>query len=108
MTYFIACFIMDKKKVRQITNDEKMKYIRDVDCNPHMKRVDIARKWNIPPSTLNTILGKRKEIERAFEEGVSGKRKRVREGQFPQLESALLKWFKQARASNICVRGRRR
>ncbi|KAJ4437508.1 hypothetical protein ANN_17653 [Periplaneta americana] len=100
-----SLYAMDKKKVRQITNEENWSIIEEVDPNPHMKRIDIARKLNIPPSTLNMIVSKRKTIEAMYSEEKSGKQKCVCEGQFPELENVLLKWFKQVHASNTPIDG---
>lgn len=46
--------IMCKKKTRTLA--EKLKIIQDVENNPNEKRVDIAKRLGLTPSTLNTII----------------------------------------------------
>ncbi|XP_067014728.2 uncharacterized protein [Anabrus simplex] len=96
---------MGKKKARQFTNEEKLKFIKKVDANPNMTRVQIARMLDIPTTTLNTIVSNRKKIEDACLVGGSSQMKRLRKSQFPALEDVLVNWFKQARASNIPIDG---
>ncbi|KRX72758.1 Tigger transposable element-derived protein 6 [Trichinella sp. T6] len=96
---------MEKKEWRQITTSQKLQIIQTVDENPNMKRIDIARMMKIPSSTLNTILAKRTTLESACNDGNSSTRKRIRSGNFAELEEVLLKWFKQVRTSNIPVDG---
>ncbi|KRZ93323.1 Major centromere autoantigen B [Trichinella sp. T8] len=96
---------MEKKERRQITTSLKLQITQTVDENPNMKRIDIARMMNIPSSTLNTILAKRTTLESACNDGNSSTRKRIRSGNFAELEEVLLKWFKQVRTLNIPVDG---
>ncbi|KRY03771.1 Major centromere autoantigen B, partial [Trichinella patagoniensis] len=77
---------MEKKERRQITTSQKLQIIQTVDENPNMKRIDIARMMNIPSSTLNTILAKRTTLESACNDGNSSTRKRIRSGNFAELE----------------------
>ncbi|OUC40836.1 DDE superfamily endonuclease [Trichinella nativa] len=84
---------------------ETSNHSNHVDENPNMKRIDIARMMKIPSSTLNTILAKRTTLESACNDGNSSTRKRIRSGNFAELEEVLLKWFKQVRTSNIPVDG---
>jgi DNA-binding Lrp family transcriptional regulator len=90
---------------RQISMSEKLYFLQEVDKNPRMKQVEIAAKLKISSSTLNSIIKNREKIESSAREGVSNCRKRVRGGKFCDLEDVLLKWFKQARSSNVPLDG---
>ncbi|KRZ11544.1 Major centromere autoantigen B [Trichinella zimbabwensis] len=98
---------MEKKERRQITTAQKLQIIQTVDENPNMKRIGIARMMKIPSSTLKTILAKRKTLESACNDGNLSTRKRIRSGNFAELEEVLLKWFKQVRTANCSGRWNR-
>jgi hypothetical protein len=49
-----------KKQVR--TLHERLKIVEEVEKNPGEKRVDIAKRLGLAPSTLNSIFGKKDEI----------------------------------------------
>lgn len=62
----------------------------------------IAKEFNIPPSTLATIL-KNKE---KFEEGeLSLKSKRSKSCELKDVEECMLKWLKQCRDKNVPIGG---
>lgn len=63
---------------------------------------DVAKQFNILPSTLSMILRNKDRITGSVS---SGERKRSRQGEFPHLEEALVKWIRQCRGQNIPVGG---
>ncbi|KAK8781737.1 hypothetical protein V5799_016922 [Amblyomma americanum] len=91
---------MASRKRKPLSLKEKLNILAVVDANPKKKRIDIANDLGLPASTVNTIVSKRKEIEgNALVFGAGTKQARgARHG---ELEEALLKWFKQARASGV-------
>jgi predicted transcriptional regulator len=49
------------KQVR--TLEEQLHIIEEVDKTPSEKRIDVAKRLGLPPSTLNSIIEKKGEIE---------------------------------------------
>jgi hypothetical protein len=93
-----------KKQVR--TLHKQLKIVEEVEKNPEEKRVDIAKRLGLAPSTLNSIFAKDKIRQQTEKCGnASKKRKTGRESTFAKLESVLFTWYQQARASNIPVDG---
>ncbi|KAH7975727.1 hypothetical protein HPB52_004647 [Rhipicephalus sanguineus] len=91
---------MASRKRKPLSIKEKLNILAVVDGNPKRKRVDIANELGLPASTVNTVVSKRKEIEtNALVFG--GATKQARGARHGELEEALLKWFKQARASGV-------
>jgi hypothetical protein len=90
-------------KRKSLSFEEKRKIIEEVD----KKRVDSAKKLLMPVTTLNNIMKKREAVIReAAELGVLSKhRKHSKKSLFEELESHLLTWFQQARASCLPING---
>ncbi|KAH7944040.1 hypothetical protein HPB52_014777 [Rhipicephalus sanguineus] len=68
--------------------------------NPTRKKACIAKELGLTPSTLNSIVAKRIEIEenaRTFDV----KCKQARSSEHVQLDKAVFEWFKQARAAGV-------
>ena len=86
-----------KRKISTRTYDEKLDIINFVDENPNMKKKDVAIKFGIPANTLTDILKKRDKIQNTLETTSDGKKdlKRVRLGQFEDVDAALILWFRQ-------------
>jgi pantothenate kinase len=57
----------------------------------------------LPASTLNTIFAKKNEIREQIQK--RGNAKTGKESTFAELETVLLTWYQQARASNIPTDG---
>ncbi|KAL1445234.1 hypothetical protein MTO96_045136 [Rhipicephalus appendiculatus] len=88
---------MASRKRKPLSIKQKLNILAVVDRNPKRKRIDIANELGLPASTVNTVVSKRKEIEtNALVFG--GATKQARGARHEELEEALLKWFKQARA----------
>lgn len=91
---------MASRKRKALSLKEKLDVLNAVDTQPARKRVDIAKDLGLPPSTLNSIVSKRAEIE--GNAALFGpKAKRARGAKYGNLDEALLTWFKQARAAGI-------
>ncbi|MEW8546499.1 MAG: transposase, partial [Candidatus Thiodiazotropha sp.] len=66
----------------------------------------IADQYGLASSTLSTWVKKADEIKNAYHNGdYSAKRKRLRTAGYPEVEEALLKWFKSARDQNVPITG---
>jgi predicted transcriptional regulator len=74
-----------KKQVR--TLHERLKIVEEVKKNPGEKRVDIAKRLGMAPSTLNFIFAKKDEIREQTEKcgDASKKRKIGKESTFAEL-----------------------
>ncbi|XP_020856668.1 major centromere autoantigen B [Phascolarctos cinereus] len=94
-------------KRRQLTFREKSYIIQEVEKNPDLRKGEIARRFNIPPSTLSTILKNKRAIlasERKF--GVASTcRKTNKLSPYDKLEGLLIAWFQQIRAAGLPVNG---
>ncbi|GFT51391.1 uncharacterized protein TNCV_4955051 [Trichonephila clavipes] len=66
------------------------------------RKVDVAKAFEIPLSSLSTIL---KNKEKIFSASSSKVRKRVSKGNFPRLEQCLVSWMRQCRGQNIPTGG---
>ncbi|KAM7281320.1 tigger transposable element-derived protein 4-like, partial [Ixodes scapularis] len=87
---------------RALTLKEKLDAIGDIERG--VKVTDVATKFGVSKSTLSTIV-KAKSPLRQEAEDFTPSRKRLRKGNFPQLEKALLMWCHQAWASKIPISG---
>ncbi|GFY24478.1 uncharacterized protein TNCV_1015261 [Trichonephila clavipes] len=88
------------KKYKCLTISEKQKVIESVEEGE--RKVDVAKAFEIPLSSLSTILRNKEKI---FSASLSKVRKRVSEGNFPRLEQCLVSWMRQCRGQNISMGG---
>ncbi|KAH6948096.1 hypothetical protein HPB50_022821 [Hyalomma asiaticum] len=71
-----------------------------------IKKTDIARKYGIAQSILETIIKNASKIDAVLDDDVgSGERKRIRAATYGDVEVALYKWFVDARARNVPLNG---
>ncbi|GFV09557.1 uncharacterized protein TNCV_3159541 [Trichonephila clavipes] len=91
---------MSFKKYKCLTISEKQKVIGSVEEGE--RKVDVAKAFEIPLSSLSTIL---KNKEKIFSASSSRVRKRVSKGNFPRLEQCLVSWMRQCRGQNIPMGG---
>ncbi|XP_067896342.1 major centromere autoantigen B-like [Heterodontus francisci] len=92
---------MTGQKYKTLTIEEKYKIIKYVEEHPEKMKKVVAQKFNIPPATLSTYLKNRERITADHQQNFSSQRKRMRTSAFPDVESALLGWFKQVRTANL-------
>ena len=65
-----------------------------------MKRKDIASKFYITESTLSRLASKSSELKKQYEENkISLSSKRIRTYTYEEVDTALLRWFTQLRAT---------
>ncbi|XP_038067132.1 uncharacterized protein LOC119737109 isoform X2 [Patiria miniata] len=85
---------------------EKVQFIAEVENRGFKSKTDIAKEWGMHPSTLCTIMKNKGMVLEQFQnQSVAPARKRMREAAMPEVEEALLTWYKAARAMNIPVSG---
>ncbi|GFU06081.1 uncharacterized protein TNCV_4076541 [Trichonephila clavipes] len=88
------------KKYKCLTISEKQRVIESVEEGE--KKIDVAIAFEIPLSSLSTIL---KNKEKIFSASSSRVRKRVSKGNFPRLEQYLVSWMRQCREQNLIPMG---
>ncbi|KAH7936911.1 hypothetical protein HPB49_006325 [Dermacentor silvarum] len=92
-------------KYRAKTLKEKVEILREVDAGKQSKN-EIAKKHDIPRSTLSTYIRNKKTIEDSYAAETFAKdRKRIRTAKHPDLEAALLAWIKEKRSQDIPLSG---
>lgn len=92
-----------KRKVNSLTIGDKFKIIQAVKAEERKKK-DITAEFNIPSSTLSTILKNEAEILKRVNKG-NLQCKRKREAEFPDVEKCMVELFKQSRDKNITLGG---
>ncbi|KAH7965853.1 hypothetical protein HPB49_011447 [Dermacentor silvarum] len=92
-------------KYRAKTLKEKVEILREVDAGKQSKN-EIAKKHDIPRSTLSTYIRNKKTIEDSYAAETFAKdRERIRTAKHPDLEAALLAWIKEKRSQDIPLSG---
>lgn len=93
-----------KKKRRQFTLQEKVDILTQL--NAGRKQVDLCRERDIPPSTMATMLKDREKIMKLHRESqLAPSRKRLRLGNYQNVDDAVLTWFKDARQNDVPLSG---
>lgn len=96
------------RKLNTLSVKQKVQIIEVVESNEKQNKKnfksEVAKQFNIPQSTLSTILKNKVAILERFYAGDSS-RKRKRNAEFPDLEAVLLEWFKQCREQDISISG---
>jgi len=90
----------NSKKYKSLTISEKKQLIEAVERGD--KKTEVAKTFDIPLSTLSTILKDKNKIITASS---SGGRKRNSKGEHPRLEECLVQWVRQCRGQNVPVSG---
>ncbi|XP_066258787.1 tigger transposable element-derived protein 4-like [Euwallacea similis] len=92
-----------KRVLKTLSIDEKFRLIKEVESGSRKK--DVAAKYEVPASTVSTILKNKQAIITAFESGVSGSSKRLKKPTYEDVDKAVLEWFKSARMQNLPISG---
>ena len=91
-------------KRKQFTIETKYQAILQVEKGVQKKVV--AADLGISASTLSTWLKTKDTTKAAYESGAfGGKTKRMKPGQYPKMETALVAWMHEARGANISLSG---
>jgi hypothetical protein len=96
-------------KRKKLMKSEKVKIIQKVEKNPTESRNEIAKHFQLPPSSLsNIILRKASILEEESRCGAhSEKRKNMKTSPNEELETLLMQWFQQM-YENIPINGRKK
>lgn len=92
-----------KRKLASYCMKTKYQAVMEVEKGSKSK-TDIAKQFGIPTNTLSTWLKSADRIKSSYAEG-GPVRKRLRMSQYPDLEDAMLMWFKDARSRKIPLSG---
>ena len=96
---------MASRKRKAIDLYKRYQILQAVDKNDKSK-TEIAKAFEIPPSTLSTIIKQRETIMKAYNSSDFGSsRKKMRTAQHTDVEDALFQWFKNVRDQNIPISG---
>jgi hypothetical protein len=90
-----------KRKLVTLTIAKKVNIISEVTKSGKQKN-EIAKQFNIPPSTLSTILKNKDDILQKFETN-NWFMKRMKICEYPDIEVSLLNWSVQCRDLNIPI-----
>lgn len=94
----------NKRVVKTLSLHNKFELIKEVETGA--KKKDVAVKYGIPRSTVSTILKNKTKVIDAIESGnVRANRKRLKKGNFENVDDAVLQWFKAKRNQNVPVSG---
>lgn len=92
-----------KRKRKDINLETKLQIISAVDKGDK-NRSSVARDFQIPLTTLSTLLKNRHKIENSLYEGkLLTTRKRLRNGRHEKLDNELVKWFNERREKKLPV-----
>lgn len=94
---------MEKRKLKILTIREKVKIISQIDGGK--RKIDVAREFNIPPSTLTAILKKKEKILLKSRTSENLNIKKIRNTTHQQLEEAVMLFIDQSRSLNIPLTG---
>ena len=90
---YIIIIMENTRKRKAITLETKINIISDVKKGKHSK-TEIAKAYDIPASTLSTILKNADKITAAHTDGeFSNKRQKLRTTKYEEIEEVLFKWF---------------
>jgi hypothetical protein len=82
---------------KQVGTLERLCIIEEVEKTPSEKRTDMAKQLGLPPSTLNSIIAKKREIREQVDKcGASAKKRKMgKESTYIKLENVLFAWYQQ-------------
>jgi hypothetical protein len=94
-----------KGVLKTLTISDKYKLLKDVESG--IRKKDVAAKFNIPASTVSTILKKRAEIIKVVENAgeTCTNNKRLKKPTYENVDKLVLDWFKVTREKNVLVSG---
>jgi hypothetical protein len=97
---------MTQKRIKRkaLSLEEKLRVIREVESNPTLTRVEVAKRLNMPITTVKGIMEKKAQLS-TQSSVTSYKVKRKCPGKYEDVEKKLLVWFKQSVALNIPING---
>ncbi|KAH7951741.1 hypothetical protein HPB52_012172 [Rhipicephalus sanguineus] len=94
---------MVSRKRKQISMSDKLKIVNAVVHGE--KQADIAKAMGLSKQTVSSIVNNKSITGKQVAGEINPKRFRLREATYPDVESALLMWLRDAPSRNIPVNG---
>lgn len=91
------------KKRKTLTLEDKVAILDAVAAGE--KKKDVAGRFGIPASSLSTILNAKDAIRGAVQAGTSGKKKKLKQSTYADVDKAVFTWFMDMRARNVPISG---
>ncbi|XP_049267996.1 TBC1 domain family member 13 [Rhipicephalus sanguineus] len=88
---------------QSLSLEKKLEILKELDRSS-LTKTEVAKKFNIPKSTLSRILKNKNTIEGAVKNGTFTS-KRMRMTPYEELGKVVFVWFKRARSSNFPISG---
>lgn len=97
---------MNRPKVfrKALSVEQKARIIKEFDEKGSLSTSEFAKKVSLSESTVRTIVKKRKLVEDAMLNSTC-KRRRLKRGQFSDVEDVVVQWLHQGRACQIPISG---
>lgn len=92
-----------KRKQQSISIETKRKIIDESEAGKSYGK--LAREYELPRSTVQTIVENKAKILEAIDSGIGPKRARLTTAKNPELEASVLAWFTQVRGEKVVVTG---
>ena len=95
-------------KKNSLSLQTKVAILQEVEklAKKHGAKVKIAKKYEIPKSTLSTIIKKKEMILEAFEQSTfTPSKKRMRTAAYLEVEEALVSWLQYTQSQNEPISG---
>lgn len=94
----------DKRKLTCLTFDQKLTILNLLKANDKTRK-DIAKEFNCNVSTISRIVKEEEKIKEMALENGNTSRKRIRRGNYDEIDQAVSMWFKQMRAKDAVISG---
>ncbi|XP_037518472.1 tigger transposable element-derived protein 4-like [Rhipicephalus sanguineus] len=91
------------RKRKVLSFEEKFAIVNAVSADE--KKKEVAARFNIPASSLSTILSAKDSIREAAESGTGSKKKRLKKSTYTYVDKAVFTWFLDTRARNVPISG---
>lgn len=91
------------RKRKVLSFEEKLAIVNAVSAGE--KKKDVAARFNIPASSLSTILSAKDSIREAAESSTGAKKKRLKKSTYADVDKAVFTWFLDTRARNVPISG---
>lgn len=99
----VFCLVSKMLKRKAMSIEEKAHIIWRLESGE--KNSDLCKELSVSHSTISTIWKNKEKIKEVFEKDNSFSFKKIRSTEYKALDSALLKWFKLQRNSNVSISG---
>lgn len=94
-----------KRPHKALLLEKKLQILQELERSS-LSRTEVAKKFDIPKSTLSQIMKNKDVIQGAVKSGTfASNRMRMRTTPYEELEKVLFLWFKRARSASFPISG---